>query len=60
MNDALFAPLSNEREREGERERESASKLTGISNKTLWHIKAEPECLNCKISHNKQDNKLYI
>ena len=35
MNDALFAPLSNYRER--------ASKLTGISNKTLSRIKAESE-----------------
>ena len=35
MNDALFAPLSNYRER--------ASKLTGISNKTLSCIKAESE-----------------
>ena len=34
-NDALFAPLSNYRER--------ASKLTGISNKTLSHIKDESE-----------------
>ena len=37
MNDALFAPLSNYRE--------GASKLTGISNKTLSRIKAEPEKL---------------
>ena len=35
MNDALFAPLSNYKER--------TSKLTGISNKTLSHIKAELE-----------------
>ena len=35
MNDALFAPLSNYRE--------GASKLTGISNKTLSRIKAESE-----------------
>ena len=35
MNDALFAPLSNYRERD--------SKLTGISNKTLLHIKADSE-----------------
>ena len=35
MNDALFAPLSNYRKR--------ASKLTGISNKTLSSIKAESE-----------------
>ena len=75
MNDALFVPLSNYRER--------ASKLPGIPNKTLSHIKAESEklvlapwkprsdgmkpcdfdkcgiCINCKITH-KQDNKLYI
>ena len=74
MNDAIFAPLSNYRER--------ASKLTGISNKSLSRIKAESEkvvlvplkpgsdgmkpsdfdkyelCINCKITH-KQDNKLY-
>ena len=35
MNDVLFAPLSNYRDR--------ASKLTGISNKTLSRIKAESE-----------------
>ena len=35
MKDALFAPLSNYRE--------GASKLTGISNKTLSRIKAESE-----------------
>ena len=76
MDDALFAPLSNYRER--------ASKLTGISIKTLSHIKAELEkvvlapwkpwsgimelsdfdkcerCINCKITDNKQYNKLYI
>ena len=75
MNDALFVPLSNYRER--------ASKLTGISNKTLSRIKAESEkvvlaprkprsdrmkpwefdkceiCINCKISY-EQDNKLYL
>ena len=34
-NDVLFAPLSNYRER--------ASKLTGISSKTLARIKAESE-----------------
>ena len=70
MNDALFAPLSNYRE--------EASKLTGISNKTISRIKADSEnavlapetgwsfsdfdkceiCINCKIIHNKQDNKL--
>ena len=33
MNDALFAPLSNYRE--------GASKLTGISNKTILRIKAD-------------------
>ena len=33
INDALFAPFSNYRE--------IASKLIGISNKTLLHIKAE-------------------
>ena len=33
MNDALFAPLSNYRERD--------SKLTGISNKTISCIKAD-------------------
>ena len=35
MNDALFAPLSNYRER--------ATKLTGISNKTISRIKADAE-----------------
>ena len=57
-----------------------ASKLTGISNKTISRIKADSEnavlgsheetgwcfsdfdkceiCINCKIIHNKQDNKL--
>ena len=35
MDDVLFAPLSNYRE--------GASQLTGISNKTLWRIKAESE-----------------
>ena len=35
MNNALFAPLSNYRE--------GASKLTGISNKTLSRIKADSE-----------------
>ena len=35
MNDALFAPLSNHRER--------ARKLTGISNKMLSRIKVETE-----------------
>ena len=64
--------------------REGASKLTGISNKTISRTKAYSEnavlapqkpwrermelsdfdmceiCINCKITHNKQDNKLYI
>ena len=35
VNDALFAPLSNYRE--------GASKLTGISNKTLSRITADSE-----------------
>ena len=35
MNDATFAPLSNYRE--------GASKLTGISNKTISRIKADLE-----------------
>ena len=72
MNNALFAPLSNYRE--------GASKLTGISNKTISRIKADSEnavlgsheetgwcfsdldkceiCINCKIIHNQQGNKL--
>ena len=71
-NNAQFAPLSNYSE--------GASKLTGISNKTISRIKADSEnavlgsheetgwcfsdfdkceiCINCKIIHNKQDNKL--
>ena len=76
MNDVLFAPLSNYRD--------GASKVTGISNKTISRIKASSEnavltprkpwrdrmelsdfdkCeifINCKITHNKHDNKLYI
>ena len=76
MNDVLFAPLSNYRD--------GASKVTGISNKTISLIKAGLEnavlaprkpwrdrmelsdfdkCeifINCKFTHNKQDNKLYI
>ena len=43
MNDALFASLSNYRERERERESHRASKLTGISNKTLSRTKADLE-----------------
>ena len=39
MNDALFASLSNYIERESHR----ASKVTGISNKTLSRTKAELE-----------------
>ena len=35
MNDVLFAPLSNYRE--------GASKLPGISNKTITRIKADSE-----------------
>ena len=77
VNDVLFAPSSNYRE--------VASKLAGISNKTISHIKAADSenavlaprmpwrdrmelsdfdkceiCINCKITHNKQDKKLYI
>ena len=75
MNDALFAPLTNYRER--------ASKLTGISNKMLWRIKAKSDqvvlapgkpqsdrikpcdfdkceiCIKFKTTY-KQDNKLDI
>ena len=54
---------------------EGASKLTGISNKMISGIKADSEnavlaprkpsdkceiCINCKITQNKQGNKVYI
>ena len=50
MNDVLCAPLSNYRQ--------GASKLTGIANKTIWHIKADWRMQSSRLGSHKDRMEL--